>query len=251
MTNVETQSIANEQDRNLAGAAAPVYQQIRIADLILSDGPPPTAALINNIRQYGIFEDVIVRPFRSRFKVIAGRRRVAALKRIANEEGYDNWGEQLVPCKIITDADLALAALVATNNLGKANPLADLDAIHQLTKKLLKTGSNQREIEKHIFKTLGLTAATQRKRLKLASLKSEFRFALGEGCLSVANAEKITALPEELQAKLLVLLDEKGSLTTKDVQEVKTVRATSLLISLFDRIAGSEMPSQAAAATGD
>ena len=185
-------------------------------ELIIADSPPPDARLRESIRAHGLFEPVIIRPYRSKYKVIAGNRRLRAIAEIATDEER-NLDEQPIPCIVVEDADRALAAMTATNNLRRANPLTDLAAILDLQKRLIKKGLNVREIEREISKTLGITAARQRSLLELEKLAPQFRMGMIEGALALSTARQILKLDAYKQKKLASQLDEAGRITAKDV----------------------------------
>lgn len=217
--------------------AQPTYQLIPFGQLKLSDGPRPDANLVESIRSWGVFEDLLVRPWRNQFSVIAGRRRALAVSRIATEDDRDP-AEELLPCKVITDPEAALAAMVATNNIGKRNPLADCDAIVKLTGRYIKEGLGPVEITKRITKELRLTAGTQKKRLKLRYLPTEVRFAICEGNVAVSTAEHFEALSKDQRAELLAKLEETGKITAADL---KATRQTGIVrtvesMKLFTRL---------------
>jgi ParB family chromosome partitioning protein len=211
--------MATTEKEMLAGKT-PTYRLIPLGDLKLGDGPLPDGHLVASVRQHGIFEDILVRPWRDKFKVIAGRRRCLAIQRIATEEDREPTLE-LLPCKVIEDAEAALAAMVVTNNLGKKNPLADCDAIVSLTNKYVKAGKTQKEITKAITKELRISAATQAKRLKLLSLPVEVRQAICEGTCATSTAEQFHALSPKQVKKLVAMLEENGKLTAKDIKEAR------------------------------
>jgi ParB-like chromosome segregation protein Spo0J len=220
---------------------SPTYQMVPYTDLKLAEGPLPDGHLVASIRQWGLFEDVLVRPYYKSFKVIAGRRRCLALKRIAEEDGVE-LAELLVPCKVIDDIEAALAASVVTNNLGRKNPIADLDAIVSTTERLIKKGMTQDQITKHISKELRLSAGTQKKRLRLRALPPEIRLAICEGNCAVSTAEAIAGLQPEQLDEVMRRLAENEKITGRDLIEVRQtgIVRTVEALHLFARI--DQMP---------
>ncbi len=201
----------------------PVVKLIPLTDLILGSSPPPIKGLIDSIREHGIFELLLVYPFRNKYKIIAGNRRARATKVIAEEGEGENVPQ--LPCRVLEDKDETLAAMVATNNLGKRNPLTDLEAINLITKKLMAQGKDQLEITRSISKQLRLAAGTQKKRLRLNDLIPDLKIALCEGQMTVSVAEKVSGLSEDEQKELLAQLIEHGRVTTRQVKELREVGA--------------------------
>ena len=214
--------------------------EIYMDRLIIGESPPPDARLVNSIRQWGILEPLIVRPYRDKFKIIAGNRRAKAMARLAEELDL-KIEEVSLPCLLVVDASLAMAAMVMTNNCRKANPLSDLQAIEDMTTKLMKAGKSQEEIQKAIRVELGIPVGTQRKRLKLASLIPELRIAITENRLAPTSAERIASLDKKKQQRLYKLLDdrgEKGRITAKDVKEAICVQVSEYTTKLpWDQLA--------------
>lgn len=216
------------------------YTTLVFTDLILNDSPRPDGRLVASIRQHGILEDLLVREYRGKYKVIAGNRRARAVERILEEDNLPADALK-IPCKVIPLA-LCLAAQVATNNLGKKNPLADCDAILSITKKMTEKGKSQREIELYIGKELGLTVGMQRKRLRLAGLPPEVRLAIIEGRCAVGTAEAFMSLPARTRNKLLKakLSNEEGRLTAGDIREARQVGRVAIVESLWERVESME-----------
>lgn len=218
-------------------ANATQYRTVGFSQLVLNDSPRPDGRLVASIRQHGILEDLLVREWRGKYKVIAGNRRARAVERILEEE---DWHEDAlpIPIKIIPPA-LCLAAQVATNNLGKKNPLADLDAILSISDRLLKKGKSEKEIQTYISKELGLTAATQRQRLRLKGIPDSVREAIIEGRCAPTTAIVFMTLPAATRKKLLKKLSvEGGKLTANDVRDAQRTGRVEALdnLHLWDRM---------------
>lgn len=211
----------SETKEEAVAGPKPVYKTIRYGDLILGEAPAPDARIRKSIEQHGMFDIVIVRPWRDKFRVIAGNRRCMSIRVIALDRDLI-VNDQPVYCRVIDDPDLALAAMVATNNARRINALSDLTAMLAITTRAIKKGLNVEEIEQLILRELGLTTATQRKRLKLKDLAQEFKMAVMERRMPISAAEQIAGLDARRQKALLKLLESRGPLgrlTAKDVRE--------------------------------
>lgn len=139
----------------------------------------PDETLIASITQVGLIEPLIVRPVGDRFQLLAGHRRLAAVK----AAGFDR-----VPCMLrhTDDAD-ALAVMIIENLARKdLSPLEEAAGIEQLT----TLGRSQRQVATLI----GVSQSHISKRLALLKLPDVAREALDSGGITVEDAVKLSAL---------------------------------------------------------
>ncbi|HTV30524.1 MAG TPA: ParB N-terminal domain-containing protein [Xanthobacteraceae bacterium] len=121
------------------------------------------AELAAQIKTHGLLQNLTVRAVEDgKFEVVAGRRRLAALKRLAHHKDIDKLAE--IPCNIIDDSDSDAAEVSLVENFGQLpmHPADQFDAFRALAEK----GSGPEEIAARF----GCSGLIVRQRLKLASV---------------------------------------------------------------------------------
>ncbi|HEY4329536.1 MAG TPA: ParB/RepB/Spo0J family partition protein [Phycisphaerae bacterium] len=152
--------------------------------------------LVATIRAFGLLEPLIVRPFPNdpeRFNVIAGNRRLAALKDIHRGNGH----EVKVPCVIKDVDDVTADALSLTENFTQRamHPLDEAQAFAELAAK------DASGIEAVTAK-FGVTERYVKQRIKLASLIHEVKEAFRDGSIDTATAEAFAAVTDDRQRQV-------------------------------------------------
>jgi len=152
--------------------------------------------LVATIRFFGLLEPLIVRPLPDdpkQFVVIAGNRRLAALKDIHRGNGHD----VKVPCLIKDVDDLTADALSLTENFTQRamHPLDEAQAFAELAAK------DASGIEA-VTARFGVTERYVKQRIKLASLTREVKEAYRDGKIDTATAEAFAAVPEDRQRQV-------------------------------------------------
>ncbi len=152
--------------------------------------------LVATIRAFGLLEPLIVRPIAddaNRYAVIAGHRRLAALKDIHRGNGHD----VKVPCLIKDVDDLTADALSLTENFTQRamHPLDEATAFAELAEK------DASGIEA-VTARFGVTERYVKQRIKLATLAREVKEAYRDGKIDTATAEAFAAVPEDRQRQV-------------------------------------------------
>jgi ParB family chromosome partitioning protein len=119
------------------------------------------ADLAAQIKTHGLLQNLTVRPAGDgTFEVIAGRRRLAALKRLARNKDIAKLIE--IPCNVVADGDASEISLVENFGQLPMHPADQFDAFRDLAEK----GSGPEEIAARF----GCSPLIVRQRLKLASV---------------------------------------------------------------------------------
>lgn len=160
----------------------------------------PDQGLVRNLQVIGQIQPVVVIAVGNRYRLIAGRKRVAA----AREGGMDTV-VALVIEEQLTEAQVA-AIILSENLLRKPNPGVEANAIRQL----IQSGIT----EKGIARLLGISQAQVSQRLSLLKLVPEVAALLGQGRISSTTARELAKLPAERQRQLA----EAGDLSMKAAQ---------------------------------
>jgi ParB family transcriptional regulator, chromosome partitioning protein len=119
------------------------------------------AELAASIKAHGLLQNLQVRPAEGgRFEVIAGKRRLAALKRLAKNKDIEKLVD--IPCHVLDAQDAAEISLAENVMRLPMHPADQFEAFHALA----ESGKGPEEIAARF----GCSPATVRQRLKLASV---------------------------------------------------------------------------------
>jgi ParB/RepB/Spo0J family partition protein len=190
--------------------------------------------LVALIRAHGLLQPLVVRPSEDKpkhFLVIAGNRRLAALREI-----HRTNGDPKIPCMLRkVDADTA-DALSLGENFGR-EPMHPLDEAEAFAKLASQDGKGAAAIASEF----GVTDRYVRQRMKLATLAAPIKAAYREGAIDTATAETFSAVPEDRQ---LEVWKEVGG-HPRHAEHVRNVIAHDWIdaeLALFDR---SSLPDSA------
>jgi len=151
--------------------------------------------LVKSIEQYGIIEPSIVRQTKEGYSIIAGRRRIAAAKRL---------GFTAVDCVVrekddpVDDEELALTENVNRQDM---HPLDEAAAFRRMA----DNGSSAEEIARYYARS----PSAIYKRLRLVSLIEELKGWFRDEILDIAGAALLAELPEEDQKKFYEKYEER------------------------------------------
>jgi ParB family chromosome partitioning protein len=152
--------------------------------------------LVATIRAFGVLEPLIVRPFpddSEKYTLIAGHRRLAALRDIHRGNGHD----VKVPCLIKDVDDVTAGALALTENFTQRgmHPLDEAQAFAELA-------ANDPNGIEAVTAKFGVTERYVKQRMKLATLERQIKAAYREGTIDTATAEAFAAVPEDRQRQV-------------------------------------------------
>jgi len=194
----------------------------------------PTQEFVQNILENGQREPIRVSySYRSGYFVVAGRRRIMAIRKL-NEEFPDDERFKTVMAVVSEESDDAVvAASAASNNMRSENPLSDLEAIKYFQEK------NPSIDDKALARILGIPLQTLKKRKALLKLDSLLMTEFEAGNIAIGAAEAAAKMPIAIQADLYTTLRKKGHLSAEDVTDAQRVRVqetadTQLELPLLD-----------------
>jgi ParB family chromosome partitioning protein len=171
-------------------------------------------SLVALIRSYGLLQPLVVRPLEGKakqYEVVAGDRRLKALKEIHKGDGDPN-----IPC-VLRDVDAATAdALSLGENFGREamHPLDEAEAFAKLA-------SGEGKDANAIASEFGVTERYVRQRMKLAALADIVKVAYRNGELNTGTAEAFAAVPDEKQLEVWKELNGRA----QDAEQVRDVIA--------------------------
>src|SRR5438128_4374144 len=180
--------------------------------------------LLALIRSQGLLQPLVVRRVEGkRFEVVAGDRRLRALREIHRTDG-----DPKIPC-VLRDVDTSTAdAMSLGENFGR-EAMHPLDEAEAFAKLATGQGKNAQEIAAHF----GVQQRYLRQRMKLATLAEPVKSAYREGTIDTATAEAFAAVPQDRQ--LEVWNELKGN--PRHAERVRNVIANAWIDSkqaLFD-----------------
>jgi ParB family chromosome partitioning protein len=151
--------------------------------------------LVALIRAHGLLQPLVVRPDEDKpkhYRVIAGNRRLLALREIHRGDGNPK-----IPC-VLRDVDATTAdALSLGENFGREamHPLDEAEAFAKLA-------SDEGKGVDGIAAEFGVTEHYVRQRMKLAALATVVKAAYREGSIDTGTAEAFAAVPEDRQLEV-------------------------------------------------
>jgi len=183
--------------------------------------------LVALINAHGLLQPLVIRPCEGKPKdylVIAGNRRLAALREI-----HRNNGDPKIPCVLRKVDEETADALSLGENFGR-EPMHPLDEAEAFAKLASQDGKGAEVIASEF----GVTDRYVRQRMKLATLAAPIKSAYREGEIDTGTAEAFAAVPEDRQIAVWKELDGRP----RHAEHVKNVIAHKWIdagLALFDR----------------
>src|SRR5258705_7066896 len=151
--------------------------------------------LVALIHSQGLLQPLVVRPIEGkpkRYEVVAGDRRLKALREIHHDDG-----DPKIPC-VLRDVDTATAdAMSLGENFGR-EAMHPLDEAEAFAKLATSDGKDAQAIAAEF----GVPEHYVRQRMKLATLAEPVKAAHREGNIDTATAEAFAAVPTDRQLEV-------------------------------------------------
>ncbi|HMP06708.1 MAG TPA: ParB/RepB/Spo0J family partition protein, partial [Lacipirellulaceae bacterium] len=159
--------------------------------------------LVALIRSQGLLQPLVVRPAdgqSGQYVVIAGNRRLAALKEV-----HKGNGDPKIACVLKDVGDAAADALSLGENFGREamHPLDEAEAFARLA-------THDGKDADAIASEFGVTARYVRQRMKLAELTADVKAAYRDGRLDTATAEAFASVPPVRQNSVWQEVNGRG-----------------------------------------
>jgi ParB family transcriptional regulator, chromosome partitioning protein len=190
--------------------------------------------LVALIRAHGLLQPLVVRPDEDKpkhYRVIAGNRRLLALREIHRGDGNPK-----IPC-VLRDVDAATAnALSLGENFGREamHPLDEAEAFAKLA-------SDEGKGVDGIAAEFGVTEHYVRQRMKLAALASVVKAAYREGKIDTGTAEAFAAVPEDRQLEVWKELNGNP----RHAEQVRSVIANAWIDATHAQFDPAKLPQMA------
>lgn len=181
--------------------AAPVQMSVPLSQLVSSRRNPRKVKpardahhrLVALVRSQGLLQPLVVRKIdRKRYEVVAGHRRLAALKEI-----HRNDGDPKIAC-VLQDVDAEAAESLALGENFAHAPMHPLDEAEAFARLAGEDGKDAIAIASEF----GVTEHYVRQRMKLGTLAHEVKAAYRQDAIDTATAEAFAAVPEDRQLEI-------------------------------------------------
>jgi ParB family transcriptional regulator, chromosome partitioning protein len=189
--------------------------------------PEAQRRLVASLRAYGLLEPLVVRPMpdqSSEYQVIAGNRRLAALRQIHRNSKDD----PKISCEVRDVDDSTAGALSLSENFVREamHPLDEAEAFAKLA-------ADEAKGVEAIASEFGVTERYVRQRMKLAGLADMVKMAFRKDWIDIGTAEAFAAVPEDRQVAIWQELNGNP----RNAEQVRNILAAAWIdsaVALFD-----------------
>jgi ParB family chromosome partitioning protein len=166
--------------------------------------------LVDSIRQHGVLQPLLVRPFGEGYQLVAGERRLIAARKA---------GLETVPCRVMQLSDRQVCEVSLEENLKRQdlNVLEKAAAFQDYLQKF------QCPIEE-LARRLSLDRSTVSNMLRLLELPEALKVEVRNGKLSAGHARALLSLPEPTQIELCQKIQSESWSVRKTEEAVRTVQ---------------------------
>lgn len=167
--------------------------------------------LINSIKERGVVQPVLVRRTPSGYELIAGERRLRAVK---------NLGMDKIPAivKDVADVDMLEISLIENIQREELNPIEEAHAFQKFITDFNFT-------QERIAKALGKDRSTIANFIRLLDLPKKIQDYLSKGTISAGHAKALLSLPTETEQIRVCNLIAKRGLSVRETENLAARRA--------------------------
>jgi ParB family transcriptional regulator, chromosome partitioning protein len=166
-------------------------------------------SLIISIKEHGLLQPILIRPYQNSFEIVAGHRRFHACKSL-------RWRH--IPCKIRELSDKQAFEIQITENIQRKSmsSLEEAEAFRKYVQDLGWGGVTE------LSRKIGKSEEYVSHRIQLLKLPQDIKEKIMLNKLSISQALELTNLPHEniIQFSNHII---KNELTIRQIREVKTV----------------------------
>jgi ParB family chromosome partitioning protein len=165
--------------------------------------------LINSIREHGLLQPIIVRPFANSFEIVAGHRRYQACKSL-------RW--RFIPCKIheMTDKQAYEIQLIENIQRKSMDPIEEAEAFRRYIMDFGWGGIS--ELARKISKSEEYVSH----RIQLLKLPDDIKGNLITNRINVSQALELTDIHPDKQVEIISHILHKN-LTVRQIRELKSI----------------------------
>ena len=171
--------------------------------------------LIDSVREHGLLQPILIRPFSRGFEIVAGHRRFQACRSL-------RW--RFIPCKIRELSDKEAYEIQLTENMQRKSmdPLEEADAFRRYVVDFGWGGVTE------LAAKIGKSEEYVSHRIQLLKLPEEVKQHIVENRLNVSSALELTSIPSEKQNMIMRQINS-SDLTVKQIREMKSLIKTKTI----------------------
>ena len=164
------------------------------------------AALADSIRQYGMLQPILVRPYQGTYQIVAGERRWRAARML----GLD---EVPVIIKEISDGEAMEIALIENLQRENLTPMEEANGYRQLMEQYGMT-------QEAVAKTVGRSRSAVANALRLLQLPEEIQMLLESGAISAGHGKALLAIANPEKQLEAAKRAANGTLTVRAIEKM-------------------------------
>jgi ParB family chromosome partitioning protein len=168
----------------------------------------PINELMASIREHGVIQPLIVRPFGDKFELIAGERRYRASVLL-------KMPDVPVVVREATDREVLEMSLIENLQREDLNPMEEAEAYVRLAKEFHLR-------QEDIAQKVGKSRATVANAMRLLELEESVRHLLAQGQISTGHAKAILGLKTEDEQKMIADMVLRQALNVRDTERLVT-----------------------------
>jgi ParB family transcriptional regulator, chromosome partitioning protein len=182
--------------------------QFAIRDKFQKDRPDDDA-LVNSIREHGLLQPILIRPFGQAFEIVAGHRRFQACRSL-------RW--RSMPCRIREFSDKQAYELQLTENIQRKSmdPIEEAEAFRRYVIDFGWGGVSE------LARKLGMSEEYISHRIQLLKLPDEIKQQILSQRLNVSQAIELSNIPAQTQSEIISQVI-RNNLTVRQIREVKSI----------------------------
>ena len=166
-------------------------------------------SLIISIREHGLIQPILIRPFSHGFEIVAGHRRYQACKSL-------RW--RFIPCKICEMTNKQAFEIQLSENIQRKSmdPIEEAEAFRRYVIDFGWGGVSD------LAKKIGKSEEYVSHRIQLLKLSEETQKKIASNMLNVSTAIEISTIPIEKQSQIVGEII-KNNLSVKRIRELKMI----------------------------
>ena len=185
---------------------------LRISDIEPNKSQPRTvfdeeaiSTLADSIKEHGLLQPILVRPYKDGYQIVAGERRWRACRLLGMTE---------IPAVVseMTDIEVAQAAIVENLQRENLNPIEEAEGFKELADKYNMT-------QEEIAQKVGRSRSAITNALRLLTLPDEIVKMLSNGDVTTGHAKAILAVDNAETQLMLAKQAAGGLITVRDIEK--------------------------------
>lgn len=195
-------------------------KMIRVSQYAIRDRFQRTSdednCLISSIKDHGLLQPILIRPFKQGFEIVAGHRRFQACRSL-------RW--RFIPCKIRDLTDKEAFEIQLTENMQRKSmdPVEEAEAFRRYVVDFGWGGVTE------LASKIGKSEEYVSHRIQLLKLPEEIKLHIASNRLNVSSAMELTNISSEKQNKIIQQIGTQG-LTVRQIRKMKALMNGNLFL---------------------